>query len=194
MRDRHSTSTRRGNYSHDRNDHHGDREGNWNLSSKSRASGRGHSRSQADKPRPDRLAANEGRTDRNWNSHRHDTFPAFQSQNGPVRSNSTQAAPASVAYGMYQLPAMNPSGVSSNGPTIPSVVMLYPYEHNAAYGSPAEQLEFGSLGPVDFSGINEVPQLNEGNNRSSGTYEEQRLHGTTAQRSSPDQSSPHVQR
>ncbi|XP_054795355.1 uncharacterized protein LOC129300786 [Prosopis cineraria] len=78
-----------------------------------------------------------------------------------MRSNSAQNGPANLAYGMYPLPAMNPGGVSSNGPTIPSVVMLYPYDHNASYSSP-EQLEFGSLGSMGFSGVNELSQLNEG--------------------------------
>ncbi|KAM1068867.1 hypothetical protein ACFX2A_000779 [Malus domestica] len=88
---------------------------------------------------------------------------------------------------------MNPSGVSSNGPSMPPVVMLYHYDHNAGYGPPAEQLEFGSLGPVGFSGLNEA-QLNEGS-RMSGVFEEQRFHGGSTQRSSPDQpSSPHLQR
>ena len=61
------------------------------------------------------------------------------------------------------------------------------------YGTPAEQLEFGSLGPMGFSGLNEVSQLNDGS-RISGAFEE-RFHGGTVQQSSPDQpSSPHVQR
>lgn len=194
--DRHSTSSRRGNYSYDRSDHHGDREGNWNMNSRSRAAGRGHSRSQAEKPnsRSDRFVANESRTDRPWASHRHDSAPSHQSQNGPVRSNAVQTGPANVTYGMYPLPSMNPmnpSGVSSSGPNIPPLVMLYPYDHNTGYGSHAEQLEFGSLGPVGFSGANEVSQLNE-SGRSSGPFE---IHGITAQRSSPDQpSSPHIQR
>lgn len=88
---------------------------------------------------------------------------------------------------------MNPSGASSNGPAIPPVVMFYPYDHNAAYASPTEQLEFGSLGPVGFSGVNEVSQLSEGS-RSSGTVEDQRYHGTSGQQSSPDHPSSHVQR
>lgn len=194
-RDRHTTSARRGNYNYDRNDHHSDREGNWNNNSKSRAAGRSHShsRSQAEKPnsRSDRLAASESRTDRPWSSHRHDSFPSHQSQNGPVHSNSTQSSPANVTYMPYPLPAMNPSGVSSNGATMPPLVMVYPYDHNAGYGSHAEQLEFGSLGPVGFSGVNEVSQLNDGS-RSSGAFE---IHGVPGQQSSPDQpSSPHLRR
>ncbi|KAJ0112753.1 hypothetical protein Patl1_00589 [Pistacia atlantica] len=194
-RDRHSSSTRRGNYSHDRGDHLGEREGNWNVNSKSRASGRSHNRSQIDKSssRPDRLATSESQADRPWGSHRHDNFHSYHSQNGPFRSNSTQGGSANVAYGMYPLSTMNPNGVSLNGPTMPPVVMLYPYDHNATYGSPAEQLEFGSLGPVGSSGPNEVSQISEGS-RSSGTFDEQRFHGTSGQRSSPDQPSPHIQR
>ncbi|XVE73726.1 hypothetical protein DITRI_Ditri11bG0141700 [Diplodiscus trichospermus] len=198
MRERHSANTRRGKYNYDRNDHHGDREGNWNATSKSRAAGRNHSRNQNDKSRLtfDQLegVAGESRAERPWGSHRHDSFTSHQSHNGPVRSNSSQSSSASMPYGMYPLPAMNPNGVSSNGPTIPSVVMLYPYEHNSGYGSPAEQLEFGSLGSVGFSGMNEVSQLSDGSS-SVGVFEEHRFHGTSAQLSSPDQpSSPHFQR
>ncbi|KAK3026590.1 hypothetical protein RJ639_041610 [Escallonia herrerae] len=134
------------------------------MSSKARAAGRNHSRSQAEKPstRPDRLAASESRADRSWNSYRHDTVPSYQAQNGPLRSNSSQNNVSNVAYGMYPLPSMNPSGLSSNGPTVPSVVMLYPYDYNASYGSQTEHLEFGSLGPVGFSSTNEHSQASEG--------------------------------
>ncbi|GLT79760.1 hypothetical protein SLA2020_512370 [Shorea laevis] len=184
-RERHSASTRRGNYSHDRSYHHGDREGNWNMGSKARSAGRNHNRTQSDKPtsRSDRLAAAESRTDSPWGLRRHDSFPAYQSQNGPVRSNSTQGGSANIAYGMYPVPTMNSSGVSSNGPTIPSVFMLYPYDHTVGYGSPAEQLEFGSHG-----------QLGEGN-QYGGLFDEKRFCGASGQHSSPDQpSSPHCQR
>ncbi|XP_022757533.1 uncharacterized protein LOC111304829 isoform X2 [Durio zibethinus] len=198
MRERHSANSRRGKYSNDRNEHHGDKGGNWNANSKSRAAGRSHSRNQNEKSRftNDQLepVAGESRADRPWGSHRHDSFTSYQYHNGPVRSNSSQSSSASVPYGMYPVPAMNPRGVSSNGPTIPSVVMLYPYDHNSGYCSPNEQLEFGSLGPVGFSGLNEESQLSDGSS-SGGVFDEQRFHGTSAQQSSPDQpSSPHLQR
>ncbi|WJX86815.1 hypothetical protein P8452_69075 [Trifolium repens] len=195
VRDRHSTNTRRGNYNYDRSDHHGDREGNWNTNSKLRSSGRGHNRNQGEKPisKSERLATGESRAERPWSTHRHDSF--IPHQNGPVRGNSSQNSHGNVAYGMYSIPGVNPGGASSNGPTMPSVVMLYPYDHNAGYSSPAEQLEFGSLGPMGFSGANELPQPNEGSRSGNGTLEEQRFHGGPAQRSSPDQpSSPHVSR
>ncbi|WJX92516.1 hypothetical protein P8452_74144 [Trifolium repens] len=195
VRDRHSTNTRRGNYNYDRSDHHGDREGNWNTNSKLRSSGRGHNRNQGEKPisKSERLATSESRAERPWSTHRHDSF--IPHQNGPVRGNSSQNSHGNVAYGMYSIPGMNPGGASSNGPTMPSVVMLYPYDHNAGYNSPAEQLEFGSLGPMGFSGANELPQPNEGSRSGNGALEEQRFHGGPAQRSSPDQpSSPHVSR
>ncbi|XWS35888.1 hypothetical protein CRYUN_Cryun20dG0035500 [Craigia yunnanensis] len=198
MRERNSANTRRGKYNYDRNDHHGDRQGNWKANSKSRAAGRSHSRNQNEKSRFsfDQLAAvaGESRAERPWGSNRHDSFTSYESHNGPVRSNSSQSSSASMPYGMYQLPAMTPNRVSSNGPTIPSVVMLYPCDHNSGYGSPAEQLDFGSLGPVGFSGMNEVSQLNDGSS-SGGVFDEQRFHGPSAQRSSPEQpSSPRLPR
>ncbi|XP_022770559.1 uncharacterized protein LOC111313938 [Durio zibethinus] len=197
-RERHSANMRRGKYNYDRNDHHGNREGSWNANSKSRAAGRSHSRHQNEKSRLtfDQLAAvaGESRAERPWLSHRHDSFTSSQSHNEPVPSSCSQNSSASTSYGIYPLPAMNPNGLSSNGPTIPSVVMLYPYDHNSGYGSPAEQLEFGSLGPVGLSGMNEVSQLSDGSS-SGGVFEEQRFHGTSAQHSSPDQPpSPHLQR
>ncbi|TKY61266.1 hypothetical protein E2542_SST11116 [Spatholobus suberectus] len=191
VRDRHSTSTRRGNHNYDRRDQHGDREGNWNTNSKLRTSGRSHNRNQTEKSssRPEKLATSESHAERPWGSHRHDSFFSHQNQNGPVRLNSSQNSPANVAYGMYPLPGMRSSGISSNGPTIPPVVMLYPYDHNASYSSPpAEQLEFGTLGPMGFPGVSELSQLNEGS-QSGGAFD------GTAQQSSPDQpSSPKVPR
>lgn len=174
---------RKGNHNYNRSDHHGDREVSWNNNSRARAAGRGNNRSHAEKSntRPDRLAG-ESQAERTWGSHRHDMFPSCQSQNGS----------SNVAYGMYPLPSLNP-GVSSNGPTIPSVVMLYPYDHNTGYGS-AEHLGFGSPRPVGFSGVNETLHLNE-RSQSGGGFGDQRFHGSFAQWPSPDQpSSPHVQR
>ncbi|KAE8685494.1 hypothetical protein F3Y22_tig00111096pilonHSYRG00006 [Hibiscus syriacus] len=198
MRERHSANVRRGKYNFDRNDHHSDRDGNWNANSKPRPAGRSHSRNQNEKSRFtfDQFAvvAGESRAERPWGSRRHDSFTSYQSRNGPIRSNSSQSNSASMPYGMYPLPAMNPGGVSSNGPTMPPVVMLYPYDYNSDYGSPAEQPEFESLGPVGFSGMNEVSQLSDGNS-SVGVFNEQRFYGTSAQWSSQDQpSSPHFQR
>ncbi|KAG4138589.1 hypothetical protein ERO13_D07G143400v2 [Gossypium hirsutum] len=199
IRERHSANTRRGKYNYDRNDHHGDRDGNWIANSKSQAAGYSHSCNQNEKSRftYDQLGAvaDDSRAERPWGSHRHDSFSSYQSHNGPVCANSSQGSSASMQYGMYPLPAMKTSGASSNGPTIPSVVMLYPYDHNSGYGSSDEQLEFGSLGPVDFSGMNEeASQVSDGSNPG-GVYDKQRFHGTSAQQSSPDQpSSPHLQR
>ncbi|XP_016432541.2 uncharacterized protein LOC107759179 isoform X1 [Nicotiana tabacum] len=195
-RDRHSSSTRRGNYSYERNDNHVDREGNWNMNSKSRAAGRNYNRSQSEKSnsRVDRLASSDSRADRSWSSHRHDSIPSYLSQNGPLRGNSSHGGPPNAAYGMYPLTAMNPSGGTSNGPGGSPFVMLYPFDDNASYGSHGEQLEFGSLGPVGFSGVNEQPQPGEVS-RQRGAFEEQRFHAVSGQRSSPDQpSSPHHQR
>ncbi|KAE8660503.1 hypothetical protein F3Y22_tig00116951pilonHSYRG00291 [Hibiscus syriacus] len=197
-RERHSANARRGKYSYDRNDHHSDRDGNWNANSKSQAAGYGRSCNQNEKSRftceQSGAASGESRAERLWGSHRHDSYSSHQSHNGSVYSNSSQGTSADMPYGMYPLPAMNHSGVSSNGPTIPSVVMLYPYEHNSGYGSPDEQLDFGSLGPVAFSGMNkEVPQPSDGSS-SSGLFDKQRFHGTSAQQSLDQPSSSHLQR
>ncbi|CAL5331800.1 unnamed protein product [Camellia sinensis] len=196
IRDRHSLGARRGNYSYDRSDNHSDREGNWNANSKSRSSGRNHSRNQTEKSnsRLDRLASSENRAGRLGGSYRRDSVPSYQSQNGVQHSNSSQSGPPNVAYGMYPLPAMNSSSVSANGPTVPPA-MFYPFEHNASYSSHAEQLEFGSLGPVGFSSMNEQPQQLKEGSQARGAFEEQRFDGGSVQRYSPDQpSSPHLQR
>ncbi|KAL2536406.1 nucleotidyltransferase [Forsythia ovata] len=188
VRERHSSGTRRGNYNYDRNDNYGDREANWNANSKSRAAARSHNRSQTDKSnsRMDGVASGESRADRSW------SVPSYQSQNGPLHPNSSQNGP-NVAHGIHSFPVMNPSGVSSNGPSIPPVMMLYPFDRNTTYGSYGEQLEFGSLGPVGFSGISEQSQPREGSR--GRAFEEHRFHGGSGQRSSQDQpSSPHHQR
>lgn len=91
---------------------------------------------------------------------------------------------------MYSVPAVNPSGLSSNGPTAQSLVMLYPYDHNPNYGPTAEQVEFGSLGQAGFSGMNE--QYTSEASRETEAFDEHRLQGRSAHYSSPDQpSSPH---
>lgn len=192
VKDRHPSNTRRGGYNYDRSDHHSDRESNWNMNNKSRTAGRNHSRIQSEKQnaRLDPLVASESRADRPWGSYRNDSFPSYQSQNGPLRSNSTQST-SPVAYGMYPVPGMNTGGGSSNGPAVQSLVMLYPYDHNAVYGSSAEQL--GSHGPVVNSGMNELLQHSDGS-RLRGLHEEQRFHGSSVSRSPDQPSSPHIKR
>lgn len=189
--ERHSPGSRRGNYNHDRNENFGDREVNWIANSKPRAA-RSHGRNQTERSnsRTERYSHGEGRSDRFWNSYRHNSIPSYQSQNGPSHSNFNQDGPQNVAYNT--LAAMNPNGVS-NGPSVPPVMMLYPFDDNATHISNNEQLEFGSLGQVGSPDINEQSQLNDGTRaRASVDY---RLHGSSAQGSSPDQpSSPHHHR
>ncbi|XP_058111967.1 uncharacterized protein LOC131255288 isoform X2 [Magnolia sinica] len=196
FRDRQSSSTRnhRGNHRYDRNDHT-DREGNWNIESKSRAAGRSHGRNQVEKPssRPDRLTATDNRSDRWWDSYRHEPFTSYQAQNGPLNSSTSMHSSANMAYGMYPVSS---NGVTP-GPAVPSVVMLYSYDHNSGYGSPSEQLEFGSLGPVHLSGVNEpLSQLGDGGSiRSMYAQRHSTYQGGSPVCSSPDQpSSPQCQR
>ncbi|XP_068642549.1 uncharacterized protein [Aristolochia californica] len=202
-RERHSSNSRnhRGHYNYDRTDH-GEREGNWNTSSKSRASGRNHGRGQAEKPntRSDRLTT-DSRSERQWDSYRHDQslYNSYQAQSGPLNPANSVHGSANMAYGMYQVPTMSSNGIAPSGSTVPSVVMLYSYDHNVgSYAPPQEQLEFGSLGPLQFSGANDELRLGDvGPARTvfeprRGTY-----HGDedSPTRSSPDQpSSPQLQR
>ncbi|MBA0769399.1 hypothetical protein Gotri_018136 [Gossypium trilobum] len=185
VRERHSANSRREKHNYDRNGQQGDREGNWNGNSKYRAAGRSQSRNQNEKSKFsfDQLAdvGGESRTERPCGSRRHDSFTSYQSHNGSVHSNSSPSSSANLPYGMCPLPAMNLNGVSANGPPIPSVVMLYPYDHNSACGSPVEPLDNGSLGTMGFSGVNEVSQLSNGRS-SGGVFDKQIFHGTSAQR------------
>ncbi|KAL9245414.1 hypothetical protein vseg_019072 [Gypsophila vaccaria] len=188
-KDRHFSGARRNGHNHDRSDH-SDREGNWNAA-KSRAAGRSQNRSQAERSRVDRPAASENQTDRHWAAYRHQP-PHYQGHNGPIRPSSS----ANVAYGMYPLPGMNSGEGTSNGPTMQSLVMLYPYGdgQNLGYVSPGEQLEFGSLGPVGYGGPSDASQPADAV-QLRATYEDQRYHRSSPQPSSPDQpSSPHFQR
>ncbi|CAA0831367.1 nucleotidyltransferases [Striga hermonthica] len=193
IRERNSSSTRRGNYSnYDRNENYGDKEGNWNSNTKSRGSVRNHGRSRSDKSnsRTDRLTSVENRADHSWNSYRHEALPSYQPRNGQLSSSFNQNVPQTMAYNMYPLSATNPNGVT-NGPSVPPFMMLYPFDHNNAVHG--EQLEFGSLGPMDLPGIDEHLQLNEGTR--ARMFQEHRIHGGSDHHSSPDQpSSPRQQR
>ncbi|XP_068637691.1 uncharacterized protein [Aristolochia californica] len=199
-RERQSSNSRnhRGHYNYDKTDH-GEREGNWNVNSKSRASGRSHGRGQAEKPnsRSDRLTT-DSRSERQWDSYRHDQslYNSYQAQSGPLNAANSVHGSANMAYGMYQVPTMRSNGIAPSGPNVPSVVMLYSYDHNVGgYVPPQEQLEFGSLGPVPFSGVNDGSQLGDAGPARAvfeprrGTYQ-----GGSPARSSPDQpSSPQLQ-
>ena len=65
----------------------------------------------------------------------------------------------SVAYDVYPIPTVNPPEVSSKGSNVPSVVMVFSYEHDTNHGSQAEQPEFGSIGTAGFSGMNKLKNL-----------------------------------
>lgn len=181
-----TSGMRRGNYGHDRTDHHSDREGNWNAGTKTRGSGRNHNnRNQAD----NKPSSRQDRSDRHWgSSYRHESssYSSHHSQNGPIRSNTSQDASGNIAYGMYRLPpGMKQNSVtSSEGHNVPSVMMFYPYDHNNVYNSPSEHHEYGSLGPAG-----EAPHLND--------EDQPRFRGAaaSAHMSSPDDpSSPHFPR
>ncbi|KAD7117005.1 hypothetical protein E3N88_04273 [Mikania micrantha] len=187
VRDRNSSGPRRGNgnYNHDRSDNHIDKEGNWNANSKPRGSVSG--RNQTDKS-SSWFGGNESRADRSTGSYRHDHFSTYETQNGSSHPSSSQTSAAN----MYS----NTGGPSSNGSTVPSMVMVYPYEHSTSFASHTEPLQFGSLGTAGcFSGVNR-PALSNNEGRDRGTFEQHRLYGgSVRQRSSPDRaSSPCQQR
>ncbi|OVA11438.1 Nucleotidyl transferase domain [Macleaya cordata] len=191
FRERQSSSIRnhKGNNNYDRNEFRSEREGNWNMSSRQRAPGRGQSRSDKPSSRSDRFAASDNRADRSWDSYRHESFPPYQSQSGSFRPPNSMHS----NYSMYPMMSLNSNGAPT-GPGVPSVVMLYSYDHNVGYGSSSEQLKFGSLGPVNFSGASEVTQEGEGV-PASLMYEQQRFQGGSSVHSSSDEpSSPQSQR
>ncbi|PIA49055.1 hypothetical protein AQUCO_01300119v1 [Aquilegia coerulea] len=194
LRDRQSSGNKnqRGNYNYDHNDHLGDREGNWNANSKPRYSGRNYGRIPAEKgsSRLDRLTTNDNRANRPF---RHESFPAYRSQNGPFGSSNSTPNGSSNGAGMYPLQAVNSNGVVPTGPGVPSVVMLYSYDHNVGYGSTAEQVEFGSLGPVHLSGMNDFSHHGDGS-PGRGVSEQQRFRGDSALSSPDEPSSPQFQR
>lgn len=186
------------NFNYEHNDHLGDREGNWSMNSKPRYSGRHFGRSHSDKgsSRMDRLRTNDNRASRQWDSYRHDSFPANAVQKSPFgSSNSRHNGPTNGVHGVYSLQTMNSGGGAPSGPGVPSFVMFYPYDNNVGYGSSSngEQVEFGSISRVHLSDVSEGSQHGEDSPRR-GVHEQQRFRRGSAL-SSPDQpSSPRFQR
>lgn len=197
FRDRQFSNPRsqRGSYNYDRNEQ-SDRERSW-ISTKARASGRSHGRNQTEKPssRLDRSVGAENRPYRVWDSYRRDPVTLHEVQNSSFGSSNLSHSSANMSNDMYPLPAVGSNGVSPTGHAMPSVVMLYPYDQGAGYGSPAEQLEFGSVGPMHLSSMSETSRPND-RNPLRETY--QQMHGMyprDSPRTPPDQpSSPRVQR
>lgn len=199
FRDRQSSNTRnhRGNQNFDQRDR-SDRESSW-INSKSRNAGRSYGRPQAEKPslQSDRLSATDNRSDKTWNSYRHEPITSYNSHTSSFRSSNPSNSSSSTTYGSYQpLPALNANGASPTGPALPPFVMLYPFNQGVGYGSPAEQLEFGSIGSVSLSSMNEVQvQPNEGVSARGAYDQRQNAHFGGSSLSSPDRpSSPLIPR
>ncbi|KAL7003575.1 hypothetical protein U1Q18_004726 [Sarracenia purpurea var. burkii] len=109
--------------------------------------GRGQCRSQIEKLNTiiDRTTKRNNRSDKPHDALKPDSFPSYHSQYGPFgSSNSMHYGLSNVGYGMYPQRVMNPDGVSL-GSAVPSVLMLY-----SMPCGPAEQLEFGAFGIVQF--------------------------------------------
>ncbi|KAL5727051.1 hypothetical protein ACHQM5_000287 [Ranunculus cassubicifolius] len=183
------------NYNYDHNEHLGDREGNW----KPRYSGRQYGRTQSDKgsSRPDRYSQHDNRTNRGpWDSFRHGPYPPQDGPFGNTNSMHSNGPSTNGVHGVY-MQTVNSNGVAPNRPGggVPSFVMLYPYNHNGGgYDSANEQVEFGTLGPVQLSNMNEVSQYDEGSPERGGAREQQRFRGGSALSSPEQPSSPRFQR
>lgn len=196
FRDRQSSSrNHRGNYGYDRSDH-GDREGSW-INSKTRAAGRSHVRSQAERPTSwhDQLAASEHHADRQWVSQRHEPVASYLVPNNSFVSTKSSHGSTNMAYALHPPPVAGSDSVIPARPAVPPVFMVYSHDHGVGYDSSTEPLEFGSLGPMHLYGMNEVPRPNDGIPES-GLYDQG--HGTYfggSPRSSPEQpSSPQLHR
>ncbi|XP_026459836.1 uncharacterized protein LOC113360547 [Papaver somniferum] len=158
FRERQSSSIRNhklNNDNYDCDEHHKESEGTWNMGFRQRTAGRNNGLSDKPSTRLDRLAANENQAAyRTFDSYRHGSFSSYQTQNGSflpptsIRSNN----------GIYPMVSINSNGVSPTGPAGPSVVMLYSYDRNVGYSSPAERVEFGSVRQGSFSCVDEVSQ------------------------------------
>lgn len=161
------------------------------MGSNTRLSGYIQERNQTEKQnfRPDCLGASETRKDRQRVSHK----PEGQNKS----FGSSNSVHANSAYGLHGYSSVSSNVVVSPGPTVPPVVMFYPYNSNVGGCSlPPNQLKFGSFGQVTFSRENEGPQpvvdpIKVGCAKSHGTYPA----GSSSARLSPDNPSrPHLPR
>ncbi|KAK1399458.1 hypothetical protein POM88_009321 [Heracleum sosnowskyi] len=187
--DRQSSKSRnnKGHYNNDRRNQNADRDPNWSMDSRQQFAGRGQSRNQAEmsNTRIDRHIANNSRPDKKLYTVNPYSMRSNHLQNGQISSSkSFVQASNNVPYGMYPVPVINPNGAAPSGTTVPSVVMLYPYDQNMGSDSPSErQLKFGSIAPMHFSNLKDAAQL--GRNSSMDTRQ-QRNFPVGSGHSSPD--------
>eukprot|EP00252_Welwitschia_mirabilis_P024356 TRINITY_DN7197_c0_g1_i1.p1 TRINITY_DN7197_c0_g1~~TRINITY_DN7197_c0_g1_i1.p1 ORF type:complete len:1272 (+),score=266.88 TRINITY_DN7197_c0_g1_i1:209-3817(+) len=161
----------RSNFSPHHNEH-GYRDAGGLMFSRSKGSGRGQSRNdhryqpERSNSRIDRVSEGKGKQGV-WESYRNDNSrrASHQAQHRSLTSRNASAnvgnirphVSSGMAYGLNPLQSMNSFGniasVPANGPSVPPVVMVYPYEHNLNLTT--EPLEFGSFGPVQLPGAQE---------------------------------------
>ncbi|KAK9665295.1 hypothetical protein RND81_14G103300 [Saponaria officinalis] len=148
----------RGDYGHDRNENHGDRESNWNVNSKPRFGSRGQQRNYYEKQN----TKNDGsattsisQTDITWDTFQENSNPLCSLSKCLSPSNSTHYASDAVDYSVYQVHSVHNNEVSSADEAHHHrhhLVMMYPYSHPPDYGSWTENLQFGSVRPEHFAG------------------------------------------
>ncbi|XP_010671503.1 uncharacterized protein LOC104888284 isoform X2 [Beta vulgaris subsp. vulgaris] len=156
-----STSRQYQGDSKNRNEYHGEREANWNYSSKPRFAGRAQPRYRYDKrnSKMDPSVATSSQTDRACDTFRNKSSQLNRSPKDPSSWRPTWNGHYDADYPVYQIHSEYHNQVSQSGDALPPFVMLYPYPQTIAYGSQVEPLQFGSVGPEHFEGTDEVQQL-----------------------------------
>ncbi|KNA07241.1 hypothetical protein SOVF_173670 isoform B [Spinacia oleracea] len=154
-----------GDSKHDRNEHHGEREANWNPSSKPRFSNRAQPRYRNDKPNSkiDRSVASDSQTDRHFDSFRKNSYQLYRFPKEPSTSKSTWNGRYDTDYSVYQTRSEYHNEVSQSGDAHahahapPPLVMFYPYPQTVTYDSQIER-QFGSSGREQIVGTDEVQE------------------------------------
>ncbi|CAA6670066.1 unnamed protein product [Spirodela intermedia] len=182
-----------GHYGNDHSDR-SDREGSW-LKSKSRASGRSRGRNQTEKvnPRSKRLTATDNMSEAPWNSYRDEPLASYPSPSNPFSSMGMHGS-GNIPHGMHPLPTGNSSRADQAGSAAPSVMMFYSYDHGAGHDDlSSEQPEFGLLGSLHVSGVDEAAHAVDGD--LVRFNQRQEAYGRGSGHSSPDHpSSPQAHR
>ncbi|XP_021729042.1 uncharacterized protein LOC110696079 [Chenopodium quinoa] len=148
-----------GDSKHDRNEHHGEREANWNSSSKPRFSGRAQPRYRNDKTvsKIDRSVTSYSQTDRPCDTFRKNSYQLYRFPKDPATSKSTWNGCYDTDYSVYQTCSEYHNEVSQSGDGRPPFVMLYPYPQTIAYDSQIER-QFGSARREQIVGTEEVQE------------------------------------
>ncbi|CAO2838667.1 unnamed protein product [Amaranthus hypochondriacus] len=163
LRDQQSSTSRQyqGDYKHDRNEHHWERDANWNFSSKQRFSGRAQPRYRIDKPnsKVDRSVASGSQTERRHDNFRRKSYQFYRFPKDPSTPKPTWNVHYDAHYPVNETHSKYHNAVSQSGNALPPLVMIYPYPQTVAYGTRIEPVQFGSVGPQHFVGADEIQEF-----------------------------------